>query len=162
MTFSSKSLPSGTHTRQAVVRDPTTMVRNDPSQLLADAVTWTVTKSAGSGGGCGRDHVLGHHLDLGLDADPTQRQLVSDHDRGDARRLPERSFRNRLRPSSTAGTAAPGRRSPPARARLRSRRSATRRPPATTAGGWSRSRAPAATPSTCNDRNGSRGAVTSV
>jgi len=53
MTFSSNSLPSGTHGLRVVVRDPTTMVRNDPSQLLVDAVSWTVTKSSGGGTSCG-------------------------------------------------------------------------------------------------------------
>jgi hypothetical protein len=52
MTFSSNAIPSGTHTLRVVVKDPTTMVRSDPSQLLVESVTWTVTQN-GSGGSCG-------------------------------------------------------------------------------------------------------------
>jgi len=50
MSFSSDNLPSGTHTLQAVVKDPSPMVRSDPNHLLVDAVTWNVSKSGG--GGC--------------------------------------------------------------------------------------------------------------
>lgn len=48
MTFSSNTLTSGTHSLQAVVNDPTAMVRSDPSQLLVESVTWTVNKSGGN------------------------------------------------------------------------------------------------------------------
>jgi hypothetical protein len=38
-------LGNGTHTVTAVVRDPTAFVRNDPSSLLDDSLTWTLTLS---------------------------------------------------------------------------------------------------------------------
>jgi hypothetical protein len=42
--FSSNSVPSGTHTLRADVRDATSMVRNDPQQVLIESRTWTVTQ----------------------------------------------------------------------------------------------------------------------
>lgn len=41
----SDALGNGTHTITAVVRDPTTFVRNDPSGLVDDTVSWTLNVS---------------------------------------------------------------------------------------------------------------------
>lgn len=44
------SIPSGTHTLQAVVRDATDFVRTDPSNALQATQAWTVTGGSGTGG----------------------------------------------------------------------------------------------------------------
>jgi outer membrane biosynthesis protein TonB len=45
--FSSTGIPPGTHSLQVVVSDETTMVRNDPQQLLVDDRTWSVVQNGG-------------------------------------------------------------------------------------------------------------------
>ena len=47
ITLNSASLSSGNHTLVATARDLTPMVRNDPSSLMVDTRSWTVTVSAG-------------------------------------------------------------------------------------------------------------------
>lgn len=94
-TINSEQIGNGSHTVTATVRDPTTFVRLDPSGLLDDAVTWTLTLSNqlppdlpawrsayGADTGNPANDGLKNLVKYALGLDPSKRALPAQHPAG--------------------------------------------------------------------------------